>query len=76
MPVFKKGLFWLFAFVAIFLFSQDFWRWDDVVADSFLHIPSFIYYFILLQLILSCLLYLFSKHYWSKNEGATEEHVR
>ena len=44
---------WSGLFAALFLLSQDFWFWDDVVKLGPANFPLRIYYFLILQLMLS-----------------------
>ncbi|MCB0303770.1 MAG: hypothetical protein KDI38_08325 [Calditrichaeota bacterium] len=55
---------WSLFFAALFILSLDYWNWDQPVGIGPLHLPVWIYGFILLQLLLAAGIYLFSRKFW------------
>ena len=66
-------LTWTTIFVAMFLFSLDYWRWDEPVTIGLLGLPRWIYYFVFLQLLLAGAVFLFSRTYWKDTDGSGSE---
>lgn len=62
----KTILIWSAVFAAIGVLSLDYWRWDDPVQLGLLGMPSWIWYFVLLQLLLINAIGLFIKLVWRK----------
>ena len=65
MKIFHSSSFWIFCFTIIFLLSLDFWSWQQDISFSLLYIPTWIFYFIGLQIILSLTLLFFSLKFWN-----------
>ncbi len=57
---------WTLAFAALFLLSLDFWWWDGPVKVGPLHLPQWIYYFVILQLGLAVAVHFFGRRHWSE----------
>ena len=53
--------------IVIFLFSLDFWGWEQY-KPLILGMPLWVYYLLILTLLTSVAFYLFSKSYWSDDE--------
>ncbi len=66
-------LTWTAIFVAMFLFSLDYQRWDEPVTIGLLGLPRWIYYFVFLQLLLAGAVFLFSRTYWKETDGSGSE---
>ncbi len=66
-------LAWTTIFVAMFLLSLDYWRWDEAVIIGLLGLPRWINYFVLLQLVLAGAVFLFSRTYWKDTDGSGSE---
>lgn len=64
MKIIQHSFFWLFTFTVIFLLALDFWSWDQVISFSLFQLPSWIFYFLGLQLILTLALLLFAYKFW------------
>ncbi len=60
---------WSGLFATLFLLSQDFWFWDDAVRLGPGNFPLRIYYFLVLQLILTVLLAVFVRRLLRKGSG-------
>ena len=56
--------FWLFGFTVLFLLALDFWSWSQPVTLSWLNFPTWIFYFIGLQIILAIAVTIFSITCW------------
>jgi len=61
----KKGLFWILVFVFSLILSQDylFVSWSG--NPEFLGFPSWLFYFILIQIAFIGIYHWFSKTYWN-----------
>ena len=59
----KKKILAIITFLAIFIFSLDYWGWN-IENISFLGLPLFVYYLIFLTLLLSVFFYILSKNIW------------
>ena len=65
--------FWLFGFTVLFFLALDFWSWEQPVALSWLNFPTWVFYFIGLQIILAIAVTIFSIASWqstSDEEGS------
>lgn len=62
--MFQKRSFWFFCFTIIFLLSLDFWHWQTNDSMFLLYLPSWIFYFVGLQVILTCVIYIFALKFW------------
>ncbi len=69
--IFNSAYFWYFCFTVIFLLSLDFWSWKQTISFSILHLPTWVFYFIALQIILACAILIFSQTFW-KTESKKE----
>ncbi|MFW6141686.1 MAG: hypothetical protein ACOC53_03905 [Candidatus Saliniplasma sp.] len=59
----ENRMIWIVLFGAIFILSTDFWNWDlDLLVFGFL--PIWVLRLLILQILLSILIYLFVKFYW------------
>lgn len=61
----KSGPVWVTIFGLLFLLSMDFWLWSDEAVLSWLGLPSWVYYFILIQLVFAGCYYWFSALFWT-----------
>ncbi|MCH8904842.1 MAG: hypothetical protein IIA45_13125 [Bacteroidetes bacterium] len=67
----NKGLattIWVIVFLLVFALSLDYWNWDKTVIISYLGLPGWIYYFVLLQILFITVLIVFTKIYWRDDE--------
>ncbi len=64
---------WFFGFTVLFLLSLDFWWWHQTGSFGGLHLPIWIYYFGGLQILLSLMMWVFSRTFWtaSNEKGGT-----
>lgn len=62
----RKKLFWWGLFTVLFLLSLDYWSWDNTVELSWLGLPAWVFYFVVLQLVLVLAIYLFARFYWKE----------
>ncbi|QUY44173.1 hypothetical protein [Acaryochloris marina] len=49
MSALHRPYFWFFSFTILFLLSLDFWRWDQGISLSWFQLPSWLFYFVILQ---------------------------
>lgn len=56
---------WFFGFTVLFLLSLDFWWWQQDGSFVLLNLPVWIFYFAGLQLLLSLMLLVFSRTFWT-----------
>ncbi|BDM78784.1 hypothetical protein [Acaryochloris marina] len=49
MSLLHRPYFWFFSFTILFLLSLDFWRWDQGISLSLFQLPSWLFYFVILQ---------------------------
>lgn len=73
MNIKESKIFWLIIFAVLFLLSLDFWNWGHDSSLGFLNIPSWIYYFGFLQIILAAAIFVFSKSYWRHSINKEKE---
>ncbi|NES80824.1 MAG: hypothetical protein F6K10_05160 [Moorea sp. SIO2B7] len=66
MKILQSSFLWMFCFTVISLLSLDFWSWEQEISFSFFHLPPWIFYFIILQVILSLAIWLFAFNFWEK----------
>jgi hypothetical protein len=59
----KENAFWYLLFVFLFLFSIDFWGWNQV-KPMFFGLPIWIIYFLIITLLTSIAFFIFSKVFW------------
>lgn len=64
MKIFQASSFWFFLFSIIFLLSLDFWSWKQGTSLLFFQLPSWLFYFVLLQIILTIALLIFAHKFW------------
>ena len=60
----KKSLIWFILFTILFMLSQDFWFWDLPVNLGILGLPTWLYWFFGIHLLLILVIYLFTRHFW------------
>lgn len=67
-PINKLGstLLWTAIFGLLFVLSLDYWTWSDAVALSYGGFPSWLFYFVLLQILFVLALGLFARFFWKK----------
>ena len=65
----RSGVWWSLVLVALFILSLDFWWWDGPIRFGPLHLPRWIYYFVLLQLLLAAAVHLFGRRHWAAGDG-------
>lgn len=68
----KRIWIWMGAFTLLFILSLDYWNWENAIQLSFLGLPSWIYYFVLLQLIFFAAFYIFSIKCWPDSPDSDE----
>lgn len=61
-------LMYILAFAGVFVLSLDFWSWHDTNRPNVFGLPSWIYYYILIQIIFVILLMLFTVTYWNQKD--------
>jgi len=59
---------WILAFAVLFLLSLDYWIWDEPVVLGLWGFPTWIYYFVVIQVVLTILIYLFAKYFWKSGD--------
>ena len=64
MKIFQSSFFWFFSFTLIFLLSLDFWSWEQTTSFSWFNLPTWLFYFTSLQIVLSLALLGFSLTFW------------
>jgi len=71
----KKPIILLFflLFAGIFSLSMDFWSWDKPVTLGVLGLPSWIFDFLILQLVLVVVMFLFARFAWPDEEESEGE---
>ena len=62
-----KPLFWAGVFTLCFVLALDYWRWDAPVELCWLGFPSWMQYFIVIQVLLTILIGLFAKYGWKED---------
>jgi len=65
----KNGIFWIFAFLVIVITSQDFLFTEWSSKPTFLGFPSWIFYFMFLQILFIAIFQLFTKKYWTEEKA-------
>ena len=63
----KTSVKWYFLFIALFLFSLDFWGWNQTTPLIF-GLPFWVYYLIFLTLFTSGAYLIFTKYHWEELE--------
>ncbi len=69
MSILQRPYFWFFTFTILFLLSLDVWRWDQAISLSVLQLPSWLSYFVFLQLGLVLAIAGVSSTLWQRSEG-------
>ncbi len=66
MKIFQSSFFWFSCFTVFFILSLDFWSWEQEKENYFsiFHLPSWVLYFVILQLFMAFALYMFAIHFW------------
>ncbi|NEP09232.1 MAG: hypothetical protein F6K14_03110 [Symploca sp. SIO2C1] len=64
MKIFQSSFFWFFCFTLIFFLSLDFWSWEQEISFSWFYLPTWLFYFIGLQIVLIIALLVFSLTFW------------
>ncbi len=64
MKILNTAYFWIFCFTVIFLSALDFWSWEPETSFSFLYLPTWVFYFFGLQVLLSLAIHVFSRTFW------------
>lgn len=64
----RDFLQWVLAFAAVFIMSLDFWSWQATNRPNVFGLPSWIYYYIILQIIFVILLMLFTVTFWRQKD--------
>ncbi len=64
MKFLEKKYFWSFCFTLIFLLSLDFWHWHILTNNFILFLPTWLFYFMALQIILTASIYFFTLKFW------------
>ncbi len=60
----RNTTLWTAFFVVLTLMSLDYWWWGVATRLSLMGLPTWIYYFVALQLVLAGGVFVFSRHYW------------
>lgn len=60
---------WTVAFAAVFALSLDFWGWGRPVRLGALHLPTWVFYFAALQVLLAVVIGLFARRHWRGPDG-------
>lgn len=60
----KTGFFWCFCFTVLFLLCLDFWAWTGAPTWMLFGLPSWVFYFVGVQILLAIALAVFANHYW------------
>jgi hypothetical protein len=60
----RDTILWMSLFALLIILSLDYWWWGAVTRLGPLGLPSWVFYFALLQIALAAGLYFFSKHHW------------
>jgi uncharacterized membrane protein len=76
MPRLSTSVLWFGVFTALFLLSQDYWSWDEELILGLANYPTWLFYFIALQVILAILLAMFTLIHWGKTstKGKNQDH--
>ena len=61
----RDTVFWTALFGLLTALSLDYWWWGAVVRLGPAGLPTWIYYFVLLQFVLAICVYVFAQRYWS-----------
>lgn len=64
MKITKSSSLWLFGFTVLFFLALDFWSWGQSIVLSWLNFPSWMFYFIGLQIIFAIAVTIFSLTFW------------
>lgn len=59
---------WIVGFTLIFTLSLDFWAWEEPIIPNAFGLPSWVYYFVMLQIIMIVAVLLFAGTYWREKE--------
>ena len=60
----SNPLLWTGLFSLLFLLALDYWRWESVLELGWMGFPSWMGYFMVLQVILTIMIGLFAKYGW------------
>ena len=60
----QNRILWTITFLTLFVLSLDFWGWNQPISLQALGLPSWVYYFVLLQLLFAAVFFAFSRIYW------------
>jgi len=66
MRVLQSKYTWIIIFILFFALSIDLWRWNQEVALGFWGFPNWMTYFVLLSLLLTVAIAVFSQTYWKE----------
>ena len=69
----RAAWMWAVIFLLLFALSMDFWWWDDAVTFGPFHLPTWLFYFIALQLLLAAAIEIFTHHFWRNDDAADSE---
>ena len=64
MRIIRADLLWLFGFTLMFFSALDFWSWEQPVAISWFNFPTWVFYFVGLQVTLAIALTVFALTFW------------
>ncbi|HAC65016.1 MAG TPA: hypothetical protein DCF68_16160 [Cyanothece sp. UBA12306] len=64
MKILQNSQFWWISFTLMFFLSLDFWSWEQPINLSWLNLPSWVFYFLSLQIILTLSLIIFALKFW------------
>jgi len=73
MSMLKTAFFWFFCFTILFLLCLDFWAWTESPTWMLFGLPSWIFYFIGLQLLMAIALTIFANQYWQTTDPNSED---
>lgn len=69
----KTAFFWFFCFTILFLLCLDFWAWMEPPTWTLFGLPSWIFYFIGLQLLIAIAIAVFANQYWQTTNPDSED---
>ncbi len=65
----RKMLFWSSLFAGLSVLSLDYWWWGRPARLGLFGLPTWVFYFVLLQFALAVAVYLFARHAWPDDDG-------
>lgn len=62
----SKQILWAAVFAVLLLLSFDYWTWQNPVVLSWGGFPSWVFYFVVLQIVFVGVIWAFTKFYWKE----------